>query len=97
MGGKTGELRSGSARVRPPLTAARACITAFSTTRLPAERAVIRSDSRMGTPDEISVPRVRVKRATATLRMSIPMIGTFSISASMAMLPRSVWLYFLTA
>src|SRR5207249_3093251 len=87
----------GSASVRPAVTAARADMTAFSTTRLPAERAVMRKPSRIGTPDEISVPRVRVKRATATFRMSMPTIGTFNKSASITWLPWSVEEYFLKA
>jgi hypothetical protein len=38
---------------------------ALSITTLPALLATISSASRMGTPDESSVPSVRVKRATA--------------------------------
>jgi hypothetical protein len=41
-------------------------MTVRSTTRLPAERAVMSRPSRIGTPEEMSVPSVRVKRATAT-------------------------------
>ena len=44
----------------------------------------------MGTPEEIRVPSVRVKRATATLRISMPTTGTFSRKVSMTMLPWSV-------
>ena len=46
--------------------------------------------SRIGTPEEIRVPRVRVKRATAILRISMPTTGTFSRKVSIAMLPWSV-------
>src|SRR6266853_682114 len=52
IGGNTPELFSGSASVLPAVTAARHCITAFSTTLLPAVRAVMRRPSRMGTPDD---------------------------------------------
>ena len=42
---------------------------ARSTTVLPAGLATTSMASRMGTPEEIMVPSVRVKRATATLRI----------------------------
>src|SRR5436305_1409487 len=58
IGGNTVLPFSGSDSVRPEVTAVRACITVASTTRLPADRAVMRSPSRMGTPDEMSVPSV---------------------------------------
>ena len=90
IGGNTVLPFSGSDSVRPVVTAARACITVASTTRLPADRAVMSSPSRIGTPDEMSVPSVRVNRATATLRISIPMTGTFKRNASMTLLPWSV-------
>ncbi len=53
-------------------------------TRLPAVFAQMSSASRIGTPDEISVPSVRVKRATATLRSSEPKTGIFRKIASVA-------------
>ena len=90
IGGNTPETRSGSARVLPSVTAARHCSTAFSTTLLPAVRAVIRRPSRMGTPDWTRVPSVRVKRATATFRIRVPKIGSLSIRASMVARPPSV-------
>jgi hypothetical protein len=40
-------------------------------TRLPAVFAVISRPSRMLTPDEISVPNVRVKRETADFRQHV--------------------------
>ena len=43
-----------------------------------------------GTPEETSVPRVRVKRATATFRISVPNTGSLSTRASMSDLPPSV-------
>ena len=43
---------------------------ALSTTALPEVRAVMSKPSRMGTPLEIKVPSVRVKRATAIFRIS---------------------------
>ena len=57
---------------------------------LPAVRPVIVSASRIGTPDETSVPSVRVKRAIAVLRIKSPKIGTRSMNLSMRNLPRSV-------
>ncbi len=90
MAGKTGVLLSGSARVPPAVTWVRASITDFSTTRLPEARAVMRRPSRIGTPEAMRVPSVRVKRATAILRMSMPTTGTFNMKVSMTMLPLSV-------
>ena len=52
---------------------------ASSTITLPAVLATISSASRMGTPDESSVPSVRVKRATAILRSTGPMTGSCSM------------------
>ena len=49
---------------------------------LPAVLAVISRPSRMGTPEAVKVARVRQKRATAILRSSMPMIGTFSMAPS---------------
>ena len=45
---------------------------AFSITALPEVRAVMSKPSRMGTPLEINVPSVRVKRATAIFLISMP-------------------------
>ena len=50
-------------------------------------RATISSASRMGTPEESSVPRVRVKRATATLRITGPMSGSLRTIASQTSRP----------
>ena len=58
--------------------ALRTFISASSSTALPEVRAVMAKPSRIGTPEVISVPRVRVKRATAILRSSDPMTGIFS-------------------
>ena len=55
-------------------------------TRLPAVLAVISSPSRIDTPDEISVPSVRVKRDTADLRSTSPSTGTLSSKPSMLQL-----------
>ena len=60
---------------------------AFSTTLLPAVLATTSSASRIGTPEEISVPSVRVKRATATLRMTGPKIGVRMVNASQCCRP----------
>ena len=63
---------------------------ASSTILLPAVRAVIVSASRMGTPEETSVPSVRVKRAIAVLRIRSPKTGTRSRKPSIGERPRSV-------
>ena len=65
----------------------RAYMIASSTITLPAVRATISSASRMGTPDESRVPRVRVKRATAILRKTPPITGRCSITLWMRRLP----------
>src|SRR5438874_2380848 len=90
MGGKTLLSMSGSAIVCPLEMLCRAFMMACSTTLLPAVRAVMVSASRMGTPEETSVPRVRVKRATADFRMRGPKIGTRSRARSIATWPCSV-------
>ena len=57
--------------------AARVRISARSRTMLPDVFAQISRPSRIGTPLEIMVPRVRVNRATATFRNSEPKTGAF--------------------
>ena len=63
---------------------------ARSTTALPEVRAVMSKPSRMGTPLEIKVPSVRVKRATAIFRISMPISGIFKTMVSIAMRPCGV-------
>ena len=46
--------------------------------------------SRMGTPELSSVPSVRVKRLTAILRITGPMIGPFRKTVCQKRFPRSV-------
>ena len=70
---------------------------AFSTTAFPEVRAVMSRPSRMGTPLEISVPSVRVKRATAILRSNGPTSGIFRTIVSIAMRPEGVPYQNLTA
>ena len=65
--------------VRPSSMAFRTFIKASSSTALPEVRAVMLRPSRMGTPEVISVPSVRVKRATAIFRNSRPITGSFSM------------------
>ena len=48
-------------------------------TRLPAVLAVMSRASRIGTPLEIIVPRVRVKRATATFLMILVIVGDIAV------------------
>ena len=78
IGGNTFAFARGSARVLPPVTAFLTSIIAASITLLPAVFAVISSPSSIGTPLLVSVPRVLVNLATATLLRSTPNIGSFS-------------------
>ncbi|MHC4803687.1 MAG: hypothetical protein ACYTFF_16485, partial [Planctomycetota bacterium] len=55
-----------------------ACIIAL----LPSVSRVMRSESRMGIPDETRVPSVRVNRATATSRSRRPTSGARSLTRS---------------
>src|SRR3989454_12666135 len=87
MGGKTFDFCSGAAIVSPPAIDARDSITALWITMLPAVRAVISRPSRIDTPEEISVPSVRVKRETADLRSRSPSTGMLSISLAICSLP----------
>src|ERR1700722_4997593 len=84
MPGKTSVSFSGSTRERPASTAFRVWMMAFSTTAFPEVRAVMSKPSRIGTPLAISVPSVRVNRATAILRSNGPTRGTFRTSVSIA-------------
>ena len=77
MPGKTSDSMSGSAIVLPSEMAARTSLSASSMTTFPAVRDTISRASRMGTPLAIMVPRVRLKRATATFRSSGPKTGAF--------------------
>ena len=90
MGGNTPLAASGSVSVFPSLMVWREARTAFSTTLLPAVLPVMNKASRTGTPDESRVLSVRVKRATAALRMMSPKIGSLSIRPSIANRPFSV-------
>jgi hypothetical protein len=88
--GNTVDWRSGAAIVSPSRMLARAAMIAFWTTRLPAVRAVISRPFRIGTPEEMSVASVRVKRATAPFRSTSPSTGTFKRNASIWRWPFSV-------
>ena len=59
-------------------------------TMLPAVRAVMSRPCRMGTPDEISTPSVRLKRAIAVFCITLPMTGARSSQRSTMVLPCSV-------
>ena len=87
MGGNTFDFASGEAIVSPPAIDARDSMTALWITMLPAVRAVISNPSRIDTPDEMSVPSVRVKRETADLRSRSPNTGILSSSLSIWSLP----------
>ena len=63
---------------------------ALERTRLPVVSRVMTSDWRIGTPEESSVPRVRVKRETAERWARVPMTGSLSLSASKKYAPASV-------
>src|SRR2546430_11191926 len=97
IGGKTFDCCSGAAIVSPPAIDARDSMTALWITMLPAVRAVISRPSRIETPDEISVPSVRVKRETADLRSRSPSTGSLSSSLSILSFPDGVLLYRLMA
>ena len=72
IGGKTSDALSGSAIVLPSSTLLRVAMIASSTIALPEVRAVISRPSRIGTPEETSVPSVRQKRATAIFFSTMP-------------------------
>ena len=81
---------SGAEIVSPRSMLLRVSITASSTMALPAVRAVMSRPSRIGTPELMSVARVRQNRATAILRRMSPRIGSLSITPSTTRLPPSV-------
>src|SRR5690349_12552514 len=93
IGGKTFDFLSGAEMVSPPAIDARDSMIASWMTRLPDVFAVISRPSRIDTPDEISVPRVRVKRDTADLRTTSPRIGRRSSSLSTAIVPAGVFFH----
>jgi hypothetical protein len=90
MGGNTPDFLSGSEMVSPPAMLARDSMTASWTTRLPDVLAVISRPSRIATPDDTSVPSVRVNRAMAALRWSGPTIGMRRMILSMTSWPCGV-------
>src|SRR5256885_13278241 len=92
-GGNTFDLASGAAMVSPPAIEARDSMTALWITMLPAERAVISRPSRIDTPEEISVPSVRVKRETADFPTRLPRTGILSHSLFICSLPGDVLEY----
>src|SRR4051812_21414755 len=93
IGGKTALFLSGAEMVSPPAIDARDSMMASWMTRLPDVFAVISRPSRIDTPDEISVPRVRVKRDTADLRTTSPRMGVLSRILSTAMVPAGVFFH----
>ena len=82
MPGNTSASFKGSVSDLPSSSDFLTCCKAFSTTALPAVLAVMSRPSRMGTPLEISVPSVRVKRATAIFLIRMPTIGSFRTMVS---------------
>ena len=66
----------------PALTPAWMSRQPAATTELPTVSAVMSSDSRMGTPERSSTPRVRVNRASAVLCTRLPNTGAFSFILS---------------
>ena len=75
----------------PSLTLCWTLTMASSITTLPAAWPVISMACRMGTPEVMSVPSVRAKRAMASLRTISPMpMGTRSLKRSQTWWPRSV-------
>ena len=59
----------------PSFTASCTFWSACETTRLPVVSRTMTSDCRIGTPEERSVPRVRVTRETAVRCTSVPVTG----------------------
>src|SRR5450756_211019 len=93
MAGNTLTPSSGLVIDCPSLTLCCTSIMAFSMTALPAAWPVISMACRMGTPEVMSVPSVREKRATASLRTISPMpIGMCSLKRSQTIVPRAVLL-----
>ena len=90
IGGNTLDRCSGAAMVSPPAIDWRDSMTALWITMLPAVRAVISRPSRIDTPEEISVPRVRVNRDTADFRSTSPSTGNRSMIESICSRPRVV-------
>src|SRR6266516_1708669 len=82
MPGNTSASFKGSVSDLPSSSDFLTCCKAFSTTALPAVLAVMSRPSRMGTPLEISVPSVRVKRATPIFLIRMPTIGSFRTMVS---------------
>ena len=81
---------SGVAMSLPSEICSRAYMMPACTTVLPAVLATISIASRIGTPDVSSVPMVRVKRATTTLRSTGPSTGAFSSMPSNVSRPLGV-------
>ena len=91
MAGNTETFVSGSVIDWPSLTLFCTSTMASSITTLPAAWPVISMACRMGTPEVMSVPSVREKRATASLRTISPMpMGMCSLKRSHTCVPRSV-------
>ena len=89
---------SGAVMDCPSLTLCCTSTMASSMTTLPAAWPVISMACRMGTPEVMSVPSVREKRATASLRMISPMpMGMCSLKRSHDVVPRSVRLSLMQA
>src|SRR5579864_568566 len=88
--GKTADSFNGSVSDLPSSSDLRTWNSARSTTALPDVLAVISRPSRIGTPEEINVPSVRVNRATAILRIRMPRTGSLRIVASIAYRPPGV-------
>ena len=90
MGGIRPVSMSGVDMSLPSEMRARTNMMPSCTTTLPAVLPTISMASRMGTPEESSVPMVRVKRATTVLRKTWPKMGSLSSIASQASRPLRV-------
>src|SRR5215213_9190804 len=90
IGGNTFDFFNGAEMVSPPAIDALDSMIASWMTRLPDVFAVISRPSRIDTPDEISVPRVLVKRLTADFLTTSPSTGILRRSLSTAMVPLAV-------
>ena len=90
MGGKTFEASSGAVMVSPSLTLSCTAPTALPMMTLPEVSLTMVSACRIGTPLLTRVPSVRVKREMATLLMTGPSTGMFSLKRSQTRRPGRV-------
>ena len=91
IGGNTPEEASGSVIDSPSFTASCTVWIALRTTRLPVVSRTITSAWRIGTPEESSVPSVRVNCEMAVRRTRVPITGMFILNLSSWYAPNGVF------